>query len=142
MAVDGDDERAKLLHLACPERLGHPEIEPVRICDLLDTRGGDDSAACGKDTMERLVGAAAAHRTVSHAALADDQPHTCLSDECFLKLLHAHAGRGADRDHLVCSLAVLSNDRPRMEDCTVLYVNGELPPLLNNAAVRRITTRR
>ena len=64
VAVDGDDERAEFLHPARPERLRHPEIEPIRIDDLLDARGGDNCAARREYAVERLVVAAAAARHI------------------------------------------------------------------------------
>lgn len=92
--------------------------------------------------MQCLVIATATHRTVAHAALADNQTHARLLDECFLEFLHAHRSRRTYRHHLICVLAEWADNRAGMQDGSVLDINRQLAPLLDDAAMCHIAAGR
>ena len=92
--------------------------------------------------MQGLVVAAAAHRPLTHAALADDQADTGLLDECLLEFLHAHRGRRSDGDHLIVVLAALTDDWSCVQDGAVADIDRQLAPLFDDTAMRDIAARR
>ena len=92
--------------------------------------------------MQGLVIAATTHRALTHAAFADDEADAGLRDKLLLELLHAHGGRRADRDHLVFLLAERADDRTSMEDSSVLDIDGQVAPFLDDAAVGHIAAGR
>ena len=75
MRVNRDDERAKLLHAALPQRLGHPQVALLGVLDLLDGGGGDDRVAGWEDAVQGAVRPAAGLGARVHTDLADDEAH-------------------------------------------------------------------
>lgn len=142
LGVDGDDQRAELVDAAGPQGLGHAQLAPVGVLDLLDLGRGEHRAAGGEHAVDGGARLAAGLGVGTHAALAHDDLDTRLLDELLLELLHAHGGGGSERDHLVRLGAVLvfcaAHDGAGVEDGAAAEVDGQLAAELDQAAVRDV----
>ena len=78
LRVDGDDERAELLHLAAPQGFGHAQLIPVVLGDALHLGSRDHGAACREHAVNGAKIFARALGILLHAALADDDAHASI----------------------------------------------------------------
>lgn len=137
-AVDGHDQRPKLLHPAVPQRLRHTQVPPLGPHDLLHLHGGDDRVARREYAVDGAELFAGPLRVSLHAALAHDDPDAGGLDKIVLELLHAHGGGGAYGHHLEFVILQGADDGSGVEDGVVPHVHGDLPALLYHAPVGHV----
>ena len=120
LGIDRHHERAEFLDPHHPQRLGHAEVEPLHIGDLLDLLCGNDSTASRERAVDRAEFAAGFSCLIHHAALPDYKSDPRLTNEISFKRLHTAAGGGSDRNHELLAVRVAANYRACMEYGAIL----------------------